>query len=89
MLQYTGIRFELLTDIDMVMFVEHAIRGGLSQCSHRYAQANNKYNASSYDPSEPSTYLMYFDVNNLYVGQCPNPYHMENFNGSTTSSALT
>ncbi|KYN12368.1 hypothetical protein ALC57_15483 [Trachymyrmex cornetzi] len=31
-----------------------------------FAQANNKYNASTYDPSESSTYLMYFDENNLY-----------------------
>lgn len=65
MLLYTGVKLDLIDDIEMYEMIERGIRGGLAQCSLRYAKANNKY-MSDYDKSKPSSYLIYLDCNNLY-----------------------
>ena len=55
-LKKTGVKLVLLTDYDMLLMVEEAIR---------YTKANNKY-MKSYDKNIISSYLMYLDEKNLY-----------------------
>ena len=38
---------------------------GISHIANRYSKPNNKY-MTDFDPTKESTYLMYFDANNLY-----------------------
>ena len=49
----------------MLLLVEKEIRGGICHAIHRYAKANNKY-MKDYDKNKESSYLKYWDVNNLY-----------------------
>ena len=64
-LKKTGVKLELLTDIDMLLMVEKGTRGGICQAIHRYVKANNKY-MKNYDKDIISSYLTYLDANNLY-----------------------
>ena len=49
----------------MLLLVEKGIKEGIYHAIHPYAKANNKY-MKDYDENKESSYLKYWDVNNLY-----------------------
>ena len=65
MLKMTGIELELISDIDMHMFIEKGMRGGISYIAKTHSKANNKY-TENYDSSKKNVFIMYLDANNLY-----------------------
>jgi hypothetical protein len=67
MLKMTKKKLEMLTDNDMILMIENGIRGGIPQCSNRYAMANNKYIKEKFDKTKESTFFEYLDANNIYV----------------------
>ena len=66
MLKLTGVKFDLLTDIDQYLFLERALRGGICNTIIRYSEANNKHIATTFDPNKAFNTVFYTDCNNLY-----------------------
>jgi hypothetical protein len=64
-LKSSQVELDLISDQDIFKFLEHGMRGGVSMASSKSATANNPY-TPGYDPSKPTNYIMYFDMNNLY-----------------------
>lgn len=65
MLKKTNARIELISDINQLLMVEKGVRGGMAVLNKRYACANNPY-LEDYDFTQPNSYLLYIDFNNLY-----------------------
>lgn len=68
MLKMTKVKLELLTDVNMHIYLEHGTRGGVAQVPNRYAIANNPLIPQQYDASRPNSFIFYVDCNNLYGG---------------------
>ena len=88
MLKMTGINLELITDIDMQLFIEKGLRGGISYIAHRHAKANNKF-IKNYDPDKQSSYIMYLDANNLYGWAMSKPLPYRNFRWVNADSVIS
>ena len=54
MLKFTDIQLEKISNIDIHLFLEKGMRGGVSYISKRYSK------------SDENTEIMYWDANNLY-----------------------
>ena len=65
MLKRSGVELEKISDIDIYLFFEKGLRGGIFYIAKRHSKTNNKY-IKNYDPTKPSKYISYLDMNNLY-----------------------
>ena len=65
MLKMTRIDLDLISGIDMHLFIEKGMRGGISYIAKRHSKANNKY-IDCYDSSKVSKWITYLDANDLY-----------------------
>ena len=60
-LKKTEVELKLITHPNILLMFEEGIRGGITQSSHRYAEANNKHR-ENYDKNKESSYLMYLEA---------------------------
>ena len=77
-LKKTEVKLELLSDIDMLLMVENSIRERICNAIHQYGKANNKY-MKDYDKNKKSSYLNYWDVNNVYRSEMSQKLPVNNF----------
>ena len=67
LLKKTGVKLELLTDLEKHLFVDRGMRGGTSMVSRRCSKANNLL-VPDYDPSKLKKYIVYLDATTSTAG---------------------
>ena len=71
----------------MLLMVKRGIRGGICLSVYRYAKANNKY-IKDCDKNRESSYIQYWDVNNLYFWAMSQKLPVNNFEWIKDTSQL-
>ena len=79
------LKLDLLTDINTLLTAQKGIGGGICHSIYRYAEANNEC-MKGYDKNKESTYLQYWNVNNLYVWAVSQKLPVNNFEWIKDSS---
>ena len=62
MLNMINVELGFISDVDMNLFFEKVVRGGVFYVSKRYSKSNNN-DLKSYDPKKKSRHIIYFDTN--------------------------
>jgi len=87
MLKFTGVKLELFTEPEQLLFVERGVRGGVASIANRYSKANNK-EMVQHDPVEESKYILYLDANNLYGWAMSRPLPLREFKFLSESEVI-
>ena len=59
MLKITGVRLEKISNIDMYLFIQEGLRGGISCFCKRHSKANNKHIKNYL--TKPSKFILYLE----------------------------
>ena len=65
MIKVTGVKLDLISDINMYQFIGKSLRGGVSYIARKYSKASNEY-MNSYGKNESSKHIIYLGANNMY-----------------------
>lgn len=66
-LKHSKVELDILTDIEMALFIDRSLLGGYSAVVNPVGQANNEYlGPAHYNPDLPKKYILLLDCNNEY-----------------------
>ena len=65
-LKVSNVRLDLVTNSEMILVIEEAVRGGITQVITKFLEAQNKY-IQNYDQNKDSSLLQYLDLKSLYA----------------------